>query len=82
MVHRLKTWSQYYHAVYCHDKPFEVRKNERGFKEGDMLHLIETDEQTGQETGRDMFARISYVLGHDDHPGIAEGYVVLGLGRY
>lgn len=39
MVHELKTWNEYFEAVFMGHKTFEVRKNDRDFKKGDTLIL-------------------------------------------
>ena len=65
MVHALKIYPEYYEAVKSGKKPFEVRKNDRDFKVGDILALNEFDPlegEKGQYTGRATFQRISYIL--------------------
>jgi ASC-1-like (ASCH) protein len=39
-LHELKTTDVYWDAVNCGEKTFEVRRNDRGFQKGDLLHLI------------------------------------------
>lgn len=46
----LKTETQYYQAVIRGVKKFELRKNDKGFKVGDMVYLVEV--VNGVETGR------------------------------
>lgn len=77
----LKTWPQYYEALYDGSKPFEVRKNDRDFQVGDTLHLREFDPNAGPGlyTGRNHKRTITYILSAKDFPAIVEGYVVLGL---
>jgi len=41
MVHDLKTWPLYFAAVSSGKKTFEIRKNDRDFKVGDILILKE-----------------------------------------
>jgi hypothetical protein len=39
--HELKTWPKYFKAVQKGEKTFELRKNDRDFKKGDILILRE-----------------------------------------
>ncbi len=41
MNHQLKTWPEFFEAVLTGAKPYELRKADRPFKVGDMLHLQE-----------------------------------------
>jgi len=41
MIHELKTWPEYFEQVRNGNKPFEVRKNDRYFSEGDEVLLKE-----------------------------------------
>lgn len=84
-VHRLKTRAPYYEAVVSGAKPFEVRRDDRGFQRGDRVHLAETAYVSvpgvGDEwcaTGREAEYEITYVLTGGQF-GIEPGYVVLGL---
>jgi hypothetical protein len=77
-VHKLKTWPMFFEAVVRGTKPFEIRKNDRGFEVGDTLILQEWDSTTGEYTGREHRRLVSFVLADW---GLEPGYVVLGLGR-
>lgn len=80
-VHRLKTWAPYFNAVIDGIKPFEVRRDDRGFQRGDRVRLVETAERDGDwiPTGREAEYRITYVLPGGQF-GIEPGHVVFGLG--
>lgn len=79
MVHALKIYPEYYEAVKSGKKPFEVRKNDRDFKVGDILALNEFDllERKGQYTGRAIFQRITYILA--DEAYCKTGFVIIGI---
>lgn len=63
MVHHLKILPEYYRAVISGDKTFEVRFNDREFKRGDFVHLLEYDPNIcGGYTGRYFRGIITYVL--------------------
>jgi hypothetical protein len=74
-THELKTWPEYFGALVDGSKTFEYRRNDRGFRVGDVLHLREWDSITGHYTGRDMRRRVTYVLPTD----LSGDFVVMGL---
>lgn len=78
MDHELKTWPVFYADVVSGRKPFEVRKADRPFQEGDVLILREWSTGSGY-SGRYCFRRITYILPGGDF-GVAADHVVLGLG--
>jgi hypothetical protein len=74
--HYLKTETAYYQAVEKGIKKFEVRKNDRNYKSGDMIHLEET--VVGVHTGRKLGPKeIVYILEGGNY-GLEEGYCILG----
>lgn len=85
-VHPLKTWPEFFAAMWDGRKRFEVRRDDRSFAVGDCLHLVEwdptvVDALTGRrvgETGRVLRAIISYKL-PGGRFGIAEDMCVLGF---
>ena len=77
VTHELKTWPEYFQAIKLGIKTFECRKNDRGFRVCDELHLKEYYPQTGEYSGRELFASISYIL--DKHDGLKDGYVIMSL---
>jgi hypothetical protein len=76
-VHTLKVWPAYFEAVMSGAKPWEVRKNDRGFKEGDVLVLQEWDPTTKRHTGQALQCRVSYLV--NSPPGVRTGYVVMTI---
>lgn len=75
--HYLKTETEYYQLQEEGIKTFEVRKNDRDYKRGDMVYLKEV--VNGVETGRTLPQKeIVYVL-HGGQYGIEKGYCVLQL---
>ena len=75
MIHELKTEQPIFDDVFYNRKEFEVRKNDRNFKIGDRLKLVEFP-----FSGRQKFVlkEIKYILKGGNF-GLADDYVVLGL---
>ena len=73
--HYLKTETEYYQAVEKELKKFELRKNDRDFKIGDMLYLEET--VNGTYTGRKLAPKeIKYILLGGKY-GLEEGHCIV-----
>lgn len=77
MRHELKTINPYFTDVWEGIKTFELRKNDRGFKNGDKLLLREYDENKGYSF-REISATVSYVLLGGIY-GLSEGFCILSL---
>lgn len=84
--HTLKTDPDVFEAVFTGVKTFEIRKDDRGYKDGDHLLLRET-ENSGQEmakgaplkfTGRLIQAHVMYVLRGPVY-GLEEGWVIMSI---
>lgn len=80
-VHELKTVPPYFDAVASGAKPFEVRRDDRGFMPGDLLVLREWLPEVGDYSpAAHLFRKVTYVLrGRDTDLGIDRGVVVMGL---
>jgi hypothetical protein len=79
-THRLKTWPEFFLPIAEGEKTFEVRKNDRGFRLGDVLVLREFCPVGGTFTGREERRLVVYIL-EGGQFGIEAGHCVLGLGR-
>ena len=73
--HEIKIVASYYEDVVSGKKGFELRKNDRGYKQGDSLKMLEFKD--GKHTGRTIDADIIYML--EDYTGLTEGYCILGI---
>lgn len=78
ITHYVKTWPEFYQEVKSGRKGFEVRKNNRDFREGDTIVLQEWDKDTEQYSGDESTFDISYVL-YGPGFGIEKGYCVMQL---
>jgi hypothetical protein len=73
-MHELKCWPEYFQATFIGLKKFDLRRNDRGFKVGDMIKLREYEPPKpqvqgeryagpiGTYTGRVLHQRICYML--------------------
>lgn len=75
IVHELKIDKKYATAVVEGNKLFEIRKNDRGFKQGELLILREYE--NGKYLDIMIWAQITYIL--EGFEGLKEGYVALGI---
>jgi hypothetical protein len=81
--HELKTWPEFYIPIVSGEKTFELRRDDRGFKVGDILRLREWRRlrivdgiAQGEYTGRETRRYVSYVL---SGMGLEPGVVCMGL---
>lgn len=88
-VHKVKCWPAYFDAIASGAKPFDVRRDDRGYQRGDIIVLQRTREDRLAEVDcmlighewvpkRELRREITYVLTGGQF-GIQAGYVVLGL---
>jgi len=75
--HKLKIKPEYFEAVDCGIKNFELRKDDRGFEVNDLIILKEYD--NGAYTGRSVSRLIDYILRDCPEYGLKEGYCILGF---
>ena len=60
--HELKSWPKFFQAIFNGDKTFEVRVNDRNFREQDSILLREYNPETGMYSGRELFLKITYLM--------------------
>ena len=88
-IHELKILPQYFNAVIEGEKTFELRKDDRGFKVGDVLMLKEFSLNEKYETiegaetyfsGRKILREINYILKDvSEKMGLEKDYAILGI---
>lgn len=76
--HELKIWPEYFIAMMFGNKSFEVRENDRDFKNGDYLTLREYDPKTKTYTGRVLARQVTYIFKGGSF-GIPENMVVMAV---
>lgn len=74
-VHSIRLAKTYFNDVASGKKSFELCKNDRGYKVGDMLEMLEFAD--GRNTGRIIQAEVTYML--EGYTGLEEGYCILGI---
>lgn len=74
-VHQIKIAAQYFTDVCIGRKTFELRKNDRDYKTGDLLEMFEYKD--GKCTERAVRAQIIYIL--EGYRGLQDGYCILGI---
>lgn len=73
-VHQIRIGATYFEDAASGRKPFELRKNDRNYKEGDILDMIEFKD--GRDTGRTIRKVVTYLL--ENYSGLEDGYCILG----
>lgn len=74
MVHELKALPEYFDAVLAREKTFEIRKNDRGFSDGDTVILKKYTKDKGY-SGHYAKARITYLTDYSQK----DSYVVFAI---
>lgn len=77
-VHEIKVWPEYFDVIETGRKNFEVRKNDRDYKEGHVVLLHEYDNKKGEYSGKILAFEIGYVL-QGGQFGIPDNYCVFSL---
>ena len=72
-VHQIRLAKSYFDDVANGIKTFELRKNDRGYKKGDILEMMEFAD--GKNTGRMVRVLVTYIL--EDYTGIEDGYCIM-----
>lgn len=86
-THVLKTHPEYWDAVQRGEKTFEVRFDDRGFMEGDMLVLVRYD--PAMDAGRPIESlptcrvRVGFIFRPrgETHFGVLKGYLIMSISR-
>lgn len=94
MIHNLKIRSQWLARVKSGEKRFELRKHDRDYQVGDVLHLTEVNEfgspisypepadaAEGPDRGHNTYdVRVLHVLDGRQADGIDDDYCLLSIG--
>lgn len=77
-LHILKIRPEYFCNVLYGVKRFELRKDDRDYEVGDIIHFINS---TGDEfpTNQNDVFKITYILRDVPEYGLQQGYCILGI---
>ena len=90
MMHRLKSWPEFFQPIATGERKFDLRRFDRSFKVGDSIEFLEWQPDSdggGDYTGHACRCLITSMLrgvgtgGIEPLKGLAGGYVILGLGK-
>ena len=77
--HELKCWPEFYQDVESGVKPFEMRKNDREYNAGDILHIREWHNESEEYSGRSCKKRVTYILSYNLFNAVPKDFVIMGL---
>lgn len=77
-IHTLKIFRCYLKDIERGKKTWEIRKNDRDFKEGDIIHFVGQDSEEFFEYPDNLF-RITYILQNINEYGLQEGYCIFSI---
>ncbi len=80
--HELKIDEKWFDAIVKNEKTCEVRKNDRNFEVGDIIHftLAEDASEENKKKAENLLLKITHVLTDQDFPnGIMPGYCVISF---
>ena len=78
-THALKTWPIYFEAMWVGDKMFELRRQDREFREQDRLLLQEYDPVKKAYTGRELLVRVTCLVDSVPEWGLMEDFCIMGV---
>ncbi|EPY5223144.1 DUF3850 domain-containing protein [Klebsiella pneumoniae] len=79
ITHDLKIYPEFFSAVCTGVKRAELRKNDRDYRVGDTLHLMETPRGSCHQTGEFINVKITHIA---DVGEWMPGYVLLSVERF
>lgn len=77
-IHELKTNIEYFKQTFFGHKDWEIRRNDRDFKLGDVLILKEWNEDKKEFTGREIGRTISFIFNGGKY-GLEDDYVIMSI---
>lgn len=82
VVHELKCWTGFFEEMFNGRKNFDIRKDDRGYREGDVLRQREfiapEEAARGTYTGRELRQRVTYIM-RGPMLGLQAGWVIMSV---
>lgn len=78
MTHTLKTWPEFFKKVKDGSKPWELRKYDRLYSQGDKVILQEWNPEVEKYTGDELEFHIGYVYFGNEF-GLRKGWCIFTL---
>lgn len=84
-LHELETKYEYLVEIALGNKTFELRKNDRDYQVGDLIHFIAIDIKqsdkldNGLYIGQDDLYKITYILKNVEQYGLDKDYCILAI---
>lgn len=66
-IHQLKVWPMFFEEIRLGRKSWEFRKDDRGYKTGDILFLFSWDPRTEEYTGDCAAAEVTEIVKNGEH---------------
>jgi len=82
MIHSIKCVNPFFEDVLAGKKTFEVRKNDRRYKVGDLLLLHEYNPEREIYMKRRCLVEVTYMIKGSSLYGIRKGYAILGIRNF
>ena len=82
----MKSWPEFFEEILRGRKTHDLRRNDRDFREGDVLVLKEYDPRQGKYTGRSCNVEVTYITSQTQacalsEEALKEGFSILSIRR-
>lgn len=80
-MHKLKCWRGHFDEIVRGLKRFELRRDDRHYSIGDVLHLSEYDPDRDRYTGRECWVQVTSILTPPNAPdgGLGDEHVIMSI---
>lgn len=82
-LHELKIKDEYFKEVLRENKTFELRKNDRDYQVGDLIHFVDIDGNNhiigNPAYNKKLVFQITYILKGVPEYGLDKDYCILGI---